>query len=163
TYFVRSPGHAWAQVVVDFLSGGEKTVLLKPAVDVGIALTGIQPPPGSVLRVRKGNGATRDPEFEVSIEDLSPVIIESLTSGVHTVSVEVVQNRQTGEIRLASAEVELVAGKAKDVSLELRQPAAPAKVALEGILVLPEEWRIPEFRLGSLLVKPDDGADRSAG
>jgi hypothetical protein len=162
-YFVRSPGRAWAQVVVDFLSGGEKTVLLKAAADLDVALTGIEPPQGSLLRVRKGKGATRDPEFEVPIGDLSPVAIESLATGVHTVSVDVVQGDQASEIRLASAEVELQAGTRNEVSLELRQPPAPTRVALEGILVLPAEWGVSEFRLSAFLVKPDTGSDRSAG
>jgi hypothetical protein len=159
-YYARSPGRAWSRVQVDFLVGGDPTLLLEPAAELEVTLNGIDTPKGARLRVRKdwSSGST---EAEFLINDTRRLVVDSLTPGVRTISVET-GNSDLGErIELTSMEeIELVAGKRTSLSLELRPPPAPTKVALEGVVVIPEEWGISSFQLGAQLVTPNRGPER---
>src|SRR4029079_16123362 len=160
-YYARSPGREWRRVSINFIYGGEKTVLLDPGADLDVVLSGIDAPKEACLRLRRRIGFSESLEGQIPIAGRKQILVESLPTGRHAVSVEM-ENESPVPVTLASADVDLPRGERTTVTLELRPLAPPVKVPFGGVVVIPEEWGLSPFRLQTELVRPVGGTDRFA-
>src|SRR5262249_60590541 len=94
-----------------------------------------------------------EPESTRSLEGGASFLVESLATGRHLVSVGLPGSDPATSV-LGSGEVEIVAGATAHLALALREIPRSDKAPLEGVVVVPKDWRIDEFRLMAFPLGP---------
>jgi hypothetical protein len=159
TLWIRAPGYAWFPLQVVFAEGGMREAPLVSAGSVKVAVAGKLPEAGVVaLRFYTADGASRrSPVLDVKVRATR---FEGLAPGRYEARLE--HGEWWGEPDvLARAPIEIQPGGEAFVQLVAKDVAAPERVALSGVLVLPEGWRKAGEEV-SVTLEPLRGTDRWA-
>jgi hypothetical protein len=146
-YYARAEHYAWGRIEIDLALGSEHELLLPPGGALAIELTGSIPPPDvAVLLVRPSASPRADAECIRRLDSRTSFALESLAAGSHFVSAELTGSTPSIPA-LAFGEVEIVAGSTAHLVLTLREIPHVDEAPLEGVVVIPKEWGIAEFRM----------------
>jgi hypothetical protein len=146
-YYARADRYAWGRIELDLSVGSEHELLLRPGGSLVVDLSGPMPPPNlAALLVRDSDSPRAWPEATRPIDGRASFLLESLAAGHHAVSVEI-HGLDPASSLLGSGEAEVLAGSTAHLAITLREIPRTDKAPLEGVVVVPKDWRIDEFRL----------------
>lgn len=139
TLEARSPGHARGELSLDPSTGGEHRLALASAGALDVFLEGARPPPGALVRLRRGR-AEGAPDRELVPGEALPLAVEQLQPGRWHVQLDL-GDWFDGPTLLAHQEVMVAAGRRTRVVLDVDQALVPRPTRLAGSLALPAFWR----------------------
>lgn len=140
---VRSPGHAWARVVIDESRGGERLVLLDPSGTLEVVVRGEVSDPGAKLRLY---AASHAPVAELDLPGQEVLVIDALAPGTYRVVGQIGQY-WSQPLELGTTSAEVTAGQRARVVLVLAATPQRIVVPLKGTLLVPEEWQLDHFQI----------------
>lgn len=146
-YFARARGYAWGRIDIELGLGTEHELLLPPGGSLSVELTGSMPPPDlAELLIRAANSTHPGPDAIRTLDGSTAFVLESLAAGRQIVQVAI-SHSDPATSKLGEGEVDIVAGATAHLTLLLREIPHRDEVPLEGIVIVPKEWGIDEFRL----------------
>jgi hypothetical protein len=142
-YRVSSPGHAWARAVLLRSDSGAREVLLAPAGDLEVELTGAPTPPRAQLWVRRG---AKDFVADEQLDARRSVRLERMPVGQHELEV-ILRSNGPNPVVLGRTTVTVKRGEVARAVLDLAPRPEPRSASLSGVVIVPAGWRISGFQL----------------
>jgi hypothetical protein len=150
---VGAPGHAWKALRVECSEGGQRFVLLGPAGDLDVEITGAPADASTVLRVRDAQGQVH---AEVPLAGRRSLALERLPEGEVSVAAEI-GNSWSKPVVLAKGRAAIERDRRSRVELELAPSPENVTVRLGGTIEVPQAWQLESFLFVAELLDPSLG------